>query len=515
MATSLLDFPSLKRVPFGINASPAILNQCILKHIESSELDIAQELSKSLYVDNVLLEGTSADDLVYKYAESKKLFSSMGMNLRDYLSNSTSVNNRIPEADRTTTTEVKVLGILWNTTEDTISLKCCEKRFDKISKRTVPSQINGFCYDPLGLLSPLMTPAKVFLQDLHKQKYSWDAPLSRQDQRSWGEIKSNISGFEIILPRKVVEKSSDNTMSVFVDSSKRAYACCIYVTSTSNKGISETRLFTAKSKIAPMKREQTIPRLELLSIFIALSLAESTKQKANMEIKQINIFSDTTIALCWIQGTRRLPPIVTTLDQKISLIWKRLQESCNVSFFHVPAQENVADCATRIVVEGNFVNHRWWCGPVWLNMPANRWPVKKAEDLHEQNSNTEEVYSCAANSVATTAIWSTENISNYLKLIRIVAYSARFIREITKGKRLALSTTGLQTNAISAEEVVQAEKLIIQQEQAIYGSELMTQNKKLNVRADKTAYSENFAGLLMLNSVFQLLILCIFQSKAS
>ncbi|KAK5965068.1 Pao retrotransposon peptidase [Trichostrongylus colubriformis] len=337
------------RVPFGINASPAILNQSILKHIEKSESDIAQELSKSLYVDNVLLEGKDPDSLLHKYTESKKLFSSIGMNLRDYLSNSPYVNRRIPEVDRATSTEVKVLGILWNSIQDTISLKCYEKQFDKTSKRTVLSQINGYCYDPLGLLSPLMTPAKVFLQDLHKQKYGWDAPLSSQDQKSWEIIKHDISGFQITLPRKVVEKSSTaaKTMSIFVDSSKRAYACCIYVTSTLSKGTTESRLFTAKSKIAPINKEQTIPRLELLSIFIGLNLAESTIQKTSMDFEQINLFSDSTIALCWIQGTRRLPSIVTTLVQKIRLITKRLQEGSNVSFFHVPTDENVADCATR------------------------------------------------------------------------------------------------------------------------------------------------------------------------
>ncbi|KAK5973485.1 hypothetical protein GCK32_001741 [Trichostrongylus colubriformis] len=125
-------------------------------------------------------------------------------------------------------------------------------------------------------------------------------------------------------------------MSIFVDSSKRAYACCIYVTSTLCKGTTESRVFTAKSKIAPINKEQTIPRLELLSIFIGLSLAESSIQKTSMDFEQINLFSDSTIALWWIQGSRRLPSIVTTLVQKIRLIAKRLQEASNVSFFHVP-----------------------------------------------------------------------------------------------------------------------------------------------------------------------------------
>lgn len=63
-------------VSFGTNFSPAILNQCVLKHIEASRSEIAQELSSPSYVD-VLLEGNNADDLVRQYAEPQMLFSKL------------------------------------------------------------------------------------------------------------------------------------------------------------------------------------------------------------------------------------------------------------------------------------------------------------------------------------------------------------------------------------------------------------------------------------------------------
>ena len=40
------------RVPFGINAGPAILNQALLKHLESFSNDTYKELSDMLYVDS-------------------------------------------------------------------------------------------------------------------------------------------------------------------------------------------------------------------------------------------------------------------------------------------------------------------------------------------------------------------------------------------------------------------------------------------------------------------------------
>ena len=73
------------RVPFGINTGPAILNQALLKHLESFSNDTYKELLDMLYVDNVILEGKTPEDLLRKYRESKEVFTRVGMNLRDYL----------------------------------------------------------------------------------------------------------------------------------------------------------------------------------------------------------------------------------------------------------------------------------------------------------------------------------------------------------------------------------------------------------------------------------------------
>ncbi|KAK6032675.1 hypothetical protein OSTOST_01129 [Ostertagia ostertagi] len=75
------------------------------------------------------------------------------MNLRDYLSNSVVVNKNIMDSDRANSTEIKVLGIHWNTVEDITTLKFSKKQVNKISKRTDLGQISGYCYDPLRLLT--------------------------------------------------------------------------------------------------------------------------------------------------------------------------------------------------------------------------------------------------------------------------------------------------------------------------------------------------------------------------
>ncbi|RCN33861.1 Pao retrotransposon peptidase, partial [Ancylostoma caninum] len=181
--------------------------------------------------------------------------------------------------------EIKVLGLSWNSIDDTLSFTCTEKTQKKISKRTVLSQINGFCFDPLGLLTPLIVPVKVFLQYIHKMKLGWDMPLPDEASQQWNSIRSNIIGFSKSIPRKALEKDwkAEYILSIFVDSSKRAYACSLYVTTATEHGKVDTQLFTAKSKVAPLKKEQTIPRLELLSIFLGLGVAESTISKSGVK----------------------------------------------------------------------------------------------------------------------------------------------------------------------------------------------------------------------------------------
>ncbi|CAJ0589127.1 unnamed protein product [Cylicocyclus nassatus] len=150
-----------------------IIEECTSQptgHIEEKGTPIGKELSKSPYVDNVLLEGDNPQELIQKYNSLKQVFSSIGMNLRDYLSDSAAVNAQIKDVDRAKNRELKVLGIKWKADDDTLVMECADKEQVKITKRSVLSQINGFCFDPLGLLTPLMIPAKIFLQDIHKLK---------------------------------------------------------------------------------------------------------------------------------------------------------------------------------------------------------------------------------------------------------------------------------------------------------------------------------------------------------
>ena len=44
-------------------------------------------------------------------------------------------------------------------------------------------------YDPLGLVAPIILPAKKLLQDLCKEKLGWDDPINDDDKERWKTMR--------------------------------------------------------------------------------------------------------------------------------------------------------------------------------------------------------------------------------------------------------------------------------------------------------------------------------------
>ncbi|KAF8366653.1 hypothetical protein PRIPAC_84482 [Pristionchus pacificus] len=126
--------------PFGINASPSILNKVIHHHVRlngtNCDPTLIHQLVSNLYVDNVIINVDLPTSLMY--TESKSLFGTMSMNLRDYASNDPSFLSIVPESDRAKDETQKILGLLWNTTTDRLSINIpISNKSGKVSKRSM------------------------------------------------------------------------------------------------------------------------------------------------------------------------------------------------------------------------------------------------------------------------------------------------------------------------------------------------------------------------------------------
>ena len=146
------------------------------------------------------------------------------------------------------------------------------------TKRNV-LKIIAHIFDPLGLIIPITTPLKVFLQKLLKQHLDWDEDdLPDHLKIEWRRLVSFFKKTrEIHVPRyyhgHLHEKSDKIELFGFCNSSEEPYAASVYAQVTQNSD-SHVSLVTSKSRVAPLDK-QTVPHLELLSCLMLSCLMNS------------------------------------------------------------------------------------------------------------------------------------------------------------------------------------------------------------------------------------------------
>ncbi|GFQ90769.1 DUF5641 domain-containing protein [Trichonephila clavata] len=155
-------------------------------------------------------------------------------------------------------TESKTLGLLWKPHPDSFAFKIspmtsnCDSLI--VTKKSVISTIARI-FDPLGLIGPVITRAKIFLQSLRQLKRDWNDPLPSKLVSHW---KSFIDALESInclnIPRYCLQDKSIRTeLHGFSDSSEKAYGAALYLRCIDSSGQISVRLLCSKSKVAPLK----------------------------------------------------------------------------------------------------------------------------------------------------------------------------------------------------------------------------------------------------------------------
>ncbi|GFR09317.1 integrase catalytic domain-containing protein [Trichonephila clavata] len=150
-------------------------------------------------------------------------------------------------------TETKTLGLLWKPHPDSFAFKIspmtssCDSLI--VTKKSVISTIARI-FDPLGLIGPVITRAKIFLQSLWQLKLDWNDPLPSNLVSYW---KSFIDALESInclnIPRYCLQDKSIRTeLHGFSDSSEKAYGAALYLRCIDSSGQISVRLLCSKSK---------------------------------------------------------------------------------------------------------------------------------------------------------------------------------------------------------------------------------------------------------------------------
>ena len=300
-------------MPFGVISSPFLLGATILYHLKKKETEVAKKLERDIYMDNVITGENSTNKAVAFYHEAKLIFQNASMNLREWISNSEDFLSNIPQIDRVKEKNVKILGMCWNTSSDSLTITGLPTIQLKvtITKRDVLSRIAAI-FDPLGYLCPVNIKAKIFMQQLWEKNMSWDDPLPTSLRNEWAKIVYGLQNLSKIQIPRYVNTERDGTeeyqLMCFCDASGKAFATAVYIRVIGPNSVKANLIF-AKARIAP-KQELTLPRLELLGTLIGKRSTHFVKKHLDLPTPKTILWTDSQCILHWLETKKLLSVFV-------------------------------------------------------------------------------------------------------------------------------------------------------------------------------------------------------------
>ncbi|GFT83481.1 integrase catalytic domain-containing protein [Trichonephila clavipes] len=220
---------------------------------------------------------------------------------------------------------VKTLGMLWDPKVDCLTYKV--KISDKVnfSKRDVLSEIARL-YDSLGLIGPIITKAKIFIQELWKIKLDWSEQLPPDAMEEWMNFYQKLS--------------------------------------------------RNKSRVASLKT-LTIPRLELSAALLLSRLVKKVGPILQLPIHKIWMWTDSTIALAWIKTEpHKLKTFVSNRVAEIQALSK------DYHWKHVSYKNNPADLISRgCNVDELLKNEMWFINNIKAKESCNKEKYLTADEI--------------------------------------------------------------------------------------------------------------------------------------
>ncbi|XP_058455678.1 uncharacterized protein LOC131432993 [Malaya genurostris] len=390
----------LRTVTHGTASAPFLATRTLIQLAkdEGGRFPMAKDVvQEDFYVDDLI----SGSDNLQKAIQLRRELSPLECHY----------GNGLPNLSVTT------LGLVWEPNSDILRFKTqLQPPAAILTRRNVLSYIAQM-YDPLGLIGPVISTAKQFMQRLWAlssndgKSYAWDEPLPEKIQREWKEFHATLNIIsDIRVPRFI-----------------SAYGACVYLRSEDSQQNVYVHLLAAKSKVAPLKTRHSIARLELCAALLATQLFKKVfcSLKVNADVF---FWVDSMTVLQWLKAAPSCWK--TFVGNRVS----KIQESTTgYPWNHVPGKENPADELSRGLTPYELLNQkRWWTGPTWIKLTKDHWPKQHVEaDI--SGTFAVERKACLL-SVAPPECSFGEQLfnrySSYTVLRRTVAYILRYMRAL-------------------------------------------------------------------------------------
>ncbi|XP_003741836.1 uncharacterized protein LOC100905134 [Galendromus occidentalis] len=276
-------------------------------------------------------------------------------------------------------------------------------------------------------------------------------------------------------------------LHVYCDASLRGYGCVAYCRKIFDGSQVEVSFVMAKGRVAPLKGDYSIHRLELLGAIIAIRTANKICQAAEREFSSVTYWCDNACVLAWIRDDP------SRWKQFISNRVTEIQNSSKArQWRYIRTAENPADLVSRADSLDSLEKREFWLlGPKWL---------RSANDPKEHSLNAESVQQDVSNERRAQCVVGAvvnprdrdsiglRQISSWEKAVRILAYARRWLTY--KRKRITRQDKGREVPVITSTEYAEAEKSILKGIQLRNFSAELTTNLK-NVDKSSQIYQFN------------------------
>ncbi len=388
-----------------------IATRCLVElanNLDASDPRTAVEIRRGFYMGDLMSGADSEEEAVRLRSTIHNALDSACFPLRKYLSNSAgllnSINNQFIERtkgdflfkDESDTTQL--LGLLWNSHDDTLKVRVnLPHTIERVTKRIILSEVSRV-FDPLVILAPFTISAKILLQELWREKLSWDTQVSGELSHRYLNYRTDLLRLqEYEIPhcyKPVTVQASAFQLHGFSDASERAYAAVVY-----------------------FRCVLTIPRLELSGALLLSELLRKIAQILTVKSEDIHAYTDSTVVLGWL----RSPPetwgvFIANRVQKI------IEQIPAAQWEYVNTKLNPADLASRGVRTDEFLaNELWKFSPGFLKEYTYESGFTELADLPER---------CSIVTLAVTNPPQTNFIvdcfSTYIRMISTIAYVRHF-----------------------------------------------------------------------------------------
>lgn len=433
-AQEILQEFQLCTVSYGTKAAPWLAMRTLRQLAKDEAINYplaAAVIETSCYTDDILTGSNSIEHAKKLQKELINIFLSANMNLRKWSSNSKQLlsnltpNHQNNALEFKSTETRKTLGLKWNPVSDSFTYQnqITEKSDKHLTKRELLSEISRL-FDPLGWLSPLSIRAKLLFQGTWSQSMDWDDKVSCEIQDQWNQLRGDLINIEKFdIPRHLGDTQQTCYLHGFCDASINAYAAALYIVTTNDKGERTSRLIAAKTKLAPLAKKVSLPRLELLGALLLSELTKKTLQCFSGSNIKLHAWSDSMIVLGWLHGdNERWKQFVANRSKQISEI---IPPAC---WRHVKSEDNPADCATRGLTTTQLAEHKlWWTGPEWM-------PTYKTDEskISYQSPNIEtkkpSVYATLQRNNITIVNELLSQYNSITRVTKVLGWVLRFIK---------------------------------------------------------------------------------------